>query len=334
MQKMLVIILYLIFFVSKHGLAQQNNLSEDYSTYLPEIRSYYKSQPPFPKTTITSEIVKVIRMQMDKPQKTVLIPSQQTIDGVYGKIGLRIFKPEKIEAVYLDIHGGGHLWGSALSDDSLNDLLARFCNVAVLSVDYHLAPEYSFPAQIVDCNTTIKWLLQNAKANFGTDKILIGGGSAGAQLAATTMLYVRDSLQPANKVIGIGLHNGLFDLGETPSHRYATDSNPGLNKAALNEIMHFVFGNFTMEQKQSPQFSPLYANLNNLPPAFFLCGTADAFVDDTNFMESRWRSAGNKTYLALFPECAHGFYAAPLQISKVANDLYFDWIKKRIAQSK
>ena len=98
--------------------------------------------------------------------------------------------------------------------------------------------------------------------------------------------------------------------------------------------MEFVFGKFSMRQKQNPVFSPLYANLKNLPPAFFLCGTADAFIDDTNFMEARWRMAGNKTYLALFPECAHGFYSSPLKISEVANNLYFDWLKKIIATEK
>ena len=98
---------------------------------------------------ITPEVVKMVRGMMDKPQKTVLNPSQQTIEGQYGKIGLHIFRPQIIEAVYLDIHGGGHLWGSPMSDDSLNDVLARTCHVAVVSVDYRLAPEYPFPAQML-----------------------------------------------------------------------------------------------------------------------------------------------------------------------------------------
>jgi acetyl esterase/lipase len=254
MQKLLSILVLLT--VSRVGVAQQNNLSDDYRMYLAEIRTYYKSPPPFPKMAITPDVVNMVRAMMDKPQKTVLNATQQTIDGPYGKIDLRIFRPQITEAVYLDIHGGGHLWGSPISDDSLNDLLARTCHVAVVSVDYHLAPEYPFPAQIADCNATAKWLLANAKTSFGTDKIFIRGGSAGAQLAATTILYVRDSLHAADRVIGVGLHNGLFDLGETPSHRSATDSTPGLSKWALNEIMRVLFGRFTMEERQSEKFSP------------------------------------------------------------------------------
>jgi hypothetical protein len=53
MQKMLAIVLLLIVFISKDAIAPQNNFSEDYSRYLPEIQTYYKSQPAFPKMAIT-----------------------------------------------------------------------------------------------------------------------------------------------------------------------------------------------------------------------------------------------------------------------------------------
>ncbi|TFH28367.1 MAG: alpha/beta hydrolase [Bacteroidia bacterium] len=314
--------------------AQQNNLDVDYSEYQAEAREYYMAQPKIPHMTLSLEIIKMVRAAMDKPVNTVLVPTQQEIDGPYGKIGLRIFKPEKIDAVYLDIHGGGHIWGSAMADDSLNDVMAQRCRLAVVSVDYHLAPEYPFPAQIYDCNAAVKWLLANAEAEFGTDKIFIGGGSAGAQLAATTAIYVRDSLNAASKILGVGLQQGLFDLGLTPSHRQASDETWGLNKWLLSEVLRHICGTMTMEERQNPFCSPLYADLQNLPPAFFLIGTADALLDDTYFMEARWRSAGNKTYLAVFPEVAHGFNILHLKMADLANELYFNWINERIAQSE
>jgi acetyl esterase len=331
--KVISILLTILLFSGPALFAQQNNLTIDYSHYLPELGTYYKKQPTYPKMPLTPEFLKMVRQMMDRPQKTVLTPSQQEITGPYGNIGLRIFRPQKIEAVYLHLHGGGNLWGSARSDDSLNDVMARTCNLAVLSVDYHLAPEFPYPAQLRDCRAAAKWLLQNAKAMFGTDKVFIGGGSAGAQNTAATILYVRDSLHAANKILGVGLHYGIYDLSKTPSHRLATDSTPVLNKASLEELMKVAYGQFTLGQLQSPGLSPLYADLRNLPPAFFLCGTADAFIDDTNFMEARWRMAGNKTYLALFPGAGHGFNGSPLKISAIANNLYFDWIKKRIKDS-
>ncbi len=59
--------------------------------------------------------------------------------------------------------------------DALNDEMARTCNVAVVSVGYRLAPEFPFPACIEDCEAAAKWLLNNAKKEFGTDKIFISG---------------------------------------------------------------------------------------------------------------------------------------------------------------
>ena len=90
----------------------------------------------------------------------------------------------------------------------------------------------------------------------------------------------------------------------------------------------------TQQERQKPLHSPLYADLKNLPPAFFLVGTADAFLDDTMFMETRWRMAGNKSYLAVFPLGAHGFNNTNLGIANEANELFFKWINERIDQSK
>lgn len=314
--------------------AQQNNFSENYEKYIPEIKNFYQTQPKRPNITLSLDVIKAVRKAMDKPAKTVLSPSQMEIDGPYGKIGLRIFKPQQVEAVYLNIHGGGHIWGSAMSDDLLNDEMARKCKMAVVSVEYHLAPEYPFPAQVLDCNAAAKWIITNAQKEFGTDKIFIGGGSAGAQLAALTVLYVRDSLKAADNILGVGLHHGLFDLGLTPSHRNATDSTWGLNKQFLNELLAVICGNMSHEERQKTLHSPLYANLNDLPPAFFMVGNADAFLDDTLFMESRWRMAANKTYLAVFPYSAHGFNALPLGMANEANELFFKWVNERILQSK
>ncbi|MBB6109771.1 alpha/beta hydrolase [Mucilaginibacter lappiensis] len=315
--------------------AQQNNFSENYSGYLTETSNYYKNQPAAPRIELTPAIIKAFRQVIDKqPRHTLLTPSVEEIDGPNGKIGLRIFRPEKINAVYLDIHGGGNIYASARFGDSINDVMARKCNIAIVSVDYHLAPEFPYPAQILDCNTAAKWLLKNARVKFGTEKIFVGGGSAGAQNAAATIIYIRDSLKSADKILGVGLQYGIFDLSKTPSHRLITEKTPVLNKYTLEEMMKAAYGQFSIAQLQNPQLSPLYADLRNLPPAFFMCGMADAFIDDTNFMESRWRMAGNKTYLALFPEAAHGFNLEPIKIAEVANNLYFEWIKNLIANSK
>jgi acetyl esterase/lipase len=62
--------------------------------------------------------------------------------------------------------------------------------------------------------------------------------------------------------------------------------------------------------------SPLYAALHDLPPALFSCGTADPLLDDSLFMEARWRQAGNEATLSLWDEGVHAYTAFPIEIGR------------------
>lgn len=321
---------FLQFFFTITTFAQQSNLNVDYSAYLAEIRGFNKilSQFPHTGTVLTKEGLQSARNMMNNfaGGKTILQSTKKTIKGPGGDISLTIFKPDTIRAVVLDIHGGAWSIGTASNDDVYNDEMARTCKVAVVSVEYRLAPEYPFPACIEDCRTAVRWLLNNAQKEFGTDKIFIFGESAGAHLSTETALYVRDSLRAIDKVKGIVLFYGCFDLGRTPSCRQVTDTTLVLYKKSLNDSYHLVFGSWNLQQLQQPQYSPLYADLKGMPPAIFTVGTADPLLDDTIFMEARWRNAGNKTYLAVYPECTHGLNIFPTKIAKLSNQLVFNWI--------
>ena len=204
--------------------------------------------------------------------------------------------------------------------------MARTCKVAVVSVDYRLAPENLFPACIEDCKAAAKWLVNNAKVEFGTDKLFISGASAGAHLSAVTALYIRDSLHAINKVKGVKLLYGCFDLGRTPSNRQVSDSAGILNKKSVEESMELVFKGWNLEKLQRPEYSPLFADLRGLPPALITIGTADPLLDDTYFIEDRWRSAGNKTFLAVHPSSLYLFNIFPSKMAKAAHDRIFNWM--------
>lgn len=312
--------------------AQESNLKEDFTALLPEARAFHKIilQSNQTVSVLTKEGLDNSRkmLKVFSNVKTILVPTITNIKGPGGDIGLMIFKPDIIRAVVLDIHGGGWYQGEAASDAALNDEMARACNVAVVSVDYRLAPENPFPACIEDCKAAARWLVNNIRKEFGTDKIFISGGSAGGHLAAVTTLYIRDSLNAIDKVKGVNLVYGAFDLGRTPSNRNVTDSAVFLNKKMVEEIYKLVFDGWSKQQLQNPLYSPLYADLKGLPPALFTIGTGDPLMDDSFFMETRWRNAGNKTFLAVYPECPHAFNLFPTKIAKVANERMYKWINE------
>jgi acetyl esterase len=309
--------------------AQQNNLDEDFSAYLPQARAFNKqlSQMPMP-SVLTKEGLAAARKSSFIIPTLLVKPAVTTIKGPGGDLHLRIFRPDTILAVVLDIHGGGWSLGTAQSMDPQNDLMARTCKVAVVSVDYRLAPEHPFPACIEDCKAAVKWLVNNSKKEFGTEKLFISGGSAGGHLSALTAIYVRDSLHAIDRVKGVNLIYGCFDLGGTPSARRTTDTTVILTKKYMDETFQLVFPGWTKEQLQQPQYSPLFADLRNLPPALFTVGTADPLVDDTWFMEARWRLAGNKTFLAVYPECSHAFNFFPTKMAELANARMYTWISE------
>ena len=108
-------------------------------------------------------------------------------------VPVRAFIPTtQIDGVYLHIHGGGFVTGRAHhQDDQLLEIMED-ANAVVISVDYRLAPEDPYPAAQDDCEVVAEWVIENAQTEFGTDRIAIGGESAGGHLAASTMIRMRD----------------------------------------------------------------------------------------------------------------------------------------------
>ena len=86
------------------------------------------------------------------------------------------------------------LGACGLQDEMLERIVAA-TGFASVSVEYRLAPEHPYPAGPNDCETAAMWLATHASAEFGTSVLTIGGESAGATLAAATLLRLRDRHQ-------------------------------------------------------------------------------------------------------------------------------------------
>jgi acetyl esterase/lipase len=240
-----------------------------------------------------------------------------TITGRDGNtIPLRVIAPTQVRGVYLHIHGGGWVLGSAALQDPLLEQIADNTGLAVVSAEYRLAPEDPYPAGPDDCESAAAWLVANAKAEFGSDVLTIGGESAGAHLAAVTLLRLRERYGYAG-FRGANLVYGAYDLSMTPSQRAFGDH----RRLVLRTIdMQQFYNAFlpTITDRRVPDISPLYANLTGLCPALFSVGTADALLDDTLFMHARWIAAGNDAELAIYPGGAHGFTLFPNRLADEA----------------
>ena len=248
---------------------------------------------------------------------------ERTIAGPSGDIPLRIFRPDRIDGVHLFIHGGGWVLGRADAQDESLWRLATTAQVAVISVEYRLAPEHPFPAGPDDCEAAALWLREHAEAEFGTTRLTIGGRSAGGHLAALSLLRLRDRLGDTG-FVGADLVFGVFDLGMTPSQIYAVES-PVIPTATMDWFYnHFVPD---ASRRRDPDVSPLFADLRGLPPALFTVGTLDPLLDDSLFMAQRWAAAGNEAELAVYPGGLHGFIGFPnLAIGGEARDRSIEFV--------
>lgn len=233
-----------------------------------------------------------------------------TIPGPVGPLRARLFVPDEVTGVYLHIHGGGWMLGGAHHFDARNESLARTCRVAVMSVDYRLAPEDPYPAAPDDTEAAALWLAARAETEFGTSRLLIGGESAGAHLSVVTMLRLRDrhGLRPFSAA---NLVYGGFDLRLTPSSR-----NWGPRPVVLSTpiIEFFTVGFAGHHDLTDPDLSPLFADVSGMPPALFTVGTEDPLLDDSLFMSARWEQAGNETELFVVQDAFHAFdyFSTPL----------------------
>jgi acetyl esterase/lipase len=237
----------------------------------------------------------------------------RTIAGPAGTLRLREFRPDDPDGAMLHIHGGGWMTGSPELTDLLNEALSDQLNLAIVSVDYRLSPEHPYPAGPDDCEAAALWLIDNAATEYGTDRLLIGGESAGAHLSAVTLVRLRDRHRAAGRFCGANLVFGAYDLSGTPS-AIGIGLEPGTDilDPENNRFMMEQFTNgMTLEERRAPDVSPMYADLRDMPPALFMVGTADHLVDDTMLFAARWLLAGNRAELLVYPDTPHGGIGVP-----------------------
>ncbi|WP_371643320.1 alpha/beta hydrolase [Streptomyces mirabilis] len=235
---------------------------------------------------------------------------------VEGGVKVRVFVPDHADGVYLHIHGGGWAFGSADGQDERLWRLAEQARLAVVSVEYRLAPEHPFPAGPDDCEAAARWLVKHAAAEFGTERLLIGGESAGAHLSVVTLLRLRDRHGITGAFRAVHLLFGPYDLSMTPSQRSFGPRQLLSNTDAIRGSYELFTPGMGQEQRRAPEVSPLFANLTGLPPARIVVGTEDPLLDDSLFLAQRWQTAGAPVQLGVVAGAMHGFTLFPLTITE------------------
>jgi acetyl esterase len=251
------------------------------------------------------------------------------IEGQGGhQVPVRVIAPERAKGVYIHIHGGGLVFGSSALNDPMLERIVQNTGMAAASIEYRLAPENPYPAAWDDCESVAAWMVKNAKSEFGTDVLTIGGESAGGTLAAATLLRMRDR-HGYTGFRGANLAYGNFDSSMTPSQTLAPEKGLLVGKTSIKKFCEAYLPPGV--DPRDPDVSPLYADLKNMPRAIFTVGTLDPLLDDTLFLYARWIAAGNEGELAVYPGAPHAFNIFPMPLGTPANARIDDFLKRAIS---
>ena len=228
-----------------------------------------------------------------------------------GTIPARIYTPKALrktngEAPCLVFyHGGGWVIGNLDSHDVVCRKLAHEGELIVISVDYRLAPEHKFPAAVDDAIAATKWIAANAK-QLGIDasRLIVGGDSAGGNLAAVVSLAARDG---GPEIAGQVLIYPATDFAmKHPSHREPETSVLLTHTVIPWFCNHYLSGPADIDNwKASPARA---ATLAGQPPAYVLTAGADPLRDEGDEYARRLKEAGVSVTYKHFPGQFHGFF--------------------------
>lgn len=258
---------------------------------------------------------------------------ERVIPGPDGDIPIAIYQPPAPapRPGLLMMHGGGYIVGTARED--INGIgYAEHVGCTVVSVDYRMAPEFTYKEAIADCFAGLNWMFDNAEA-LGVDasRIAIGGGSAGGGLTAALALYNRDNNGP-DVVFQLLVYPMLDDTHETPSGYEVTHPNVWNRDVSLKAWKMYLG-----EEHGADEISPYAAaaraqDLSGLPPAFVAVGTEDLFRDEDIDYAQRLMAAGVPTELLVVPGMFHGgeSMAPEARVSQRLRLGYLDALKRAI----
>lgn len=206
------------------------------------------------------------------------------------RVPLRVLWPAQApRGVVLDIHGGGWVIGNPAMNDVLNAAIVQACGVAVVSVDYRLAPRATIAAMMDDCLGAACWLLEGGLPGSAGLPVIVVGESAGGHLAAATLLNLQAWPALLARVAGAVLYYGVYDLAGSPSVRAAGRETLLLDGPSLLPGLRLLTPGLDDAARRRPPLSPLYGDLAGMPPVLMVTGGADPLRDDTLMMAARWQ---------------------------------------------
>jgi monoterpene epsilon-lactone hydrolase len=226
-----------------------------------------------------------------------------------GGVPVFVVTPEGVDEgetqpIYLDIHGGSLVMGGGKACEVMARRMADQVQMQTWSVDYRMPPDHPYPAALDDVLAVYRGLLDIR----APEHIVVGGGSAGGNLAAALMLRLRDEGLPLPAALI--LLTPEVDLTESGD---SFQTNLGIDCVLTESLADSIALYAGDHDLRHPYLSPLFGDLTApFPPTFLQAGTRDLFLSNTVRMHRKLRAGGVDAELHVFEAMPHGgFFGAP-----------------------
>jgi acetyl esterase/lipase len=199
--------------------------------------------------------------------------------------------------VYLDIHGGAWIQGGGEVCRATALRTAPIYGARVWAVDYRMPPAHPYPTPLDDCLAAYRALLEERSPA----EVIVGGTSAGGNLAAALILRARDEGLPLPAAVLLNTPaTDLTAAGDTWQTNLGLDTVlTGDSRAAM--LLYAAGGDL-----RDPYISPLFGDLKGFPPTMLTSGTRDRLLSDTVRMHRALRAAGVPAELHVLEAAGHG----------------------------
>jgi acetyl esterase len=199
-------------------------------------------------------------------------------------------------------HGGGFVVGDLDTHDAPCRMLCRHAGVHVLSVEYRLAPEHRFPAYLDDAHNSFAWAREHGRELGADGRIVVGGDSAGGNLAAVIAQETRGPDGPAAQLL-------IYPSVDTSRRRRSYELF-GEGFFLTDTLMQWYAGHFLGPDGDptDPRRSPLLApDLSGLAPALVVTAGFDPLRDEGEEYAAALAAAGVRVLDRRFTGLIHTF---------------------------
>lgn len=303
-----------------------------------DIEQVLRTQPVVDFDELTADSLSKLRnLGLDQTEETLTLSgfftrAELTVSTSDGSVMVVSYRPKHVARplpTVVHLHGGGLVSGNADSDIVYINELARELEMAVLTIDYRLAPEHPYPAALHDILDVLHWLTTDTPDFVDPNSIILSGISAGGGLAAGTALYLRDN--GGISLAGVLLMCPMLDRrNNSCSANQMRGCRESWNQTANETAWSAYLGDTPADHYASPSLAD---SLHGLPPVFIDAGSAETFRDECVDFANRIWAGGGDAELHVWPGGVHAFdFLAPqAPISQHARETRISWVRRLLS---